>query len=365
MLTPATKSNHDGGKSIKQRPEESAKVGIRQIGQNTCGLFDFAYSKGNEIIGVGIGSEVGVASANKSGSLQNKQKDIFFVCNSNDLGKTWQGEREIPYESTGPISGITERNGTVFIWGANGFIWAKNEAKWQSVFEPKSEIYRFRYIEFLDNKTGFAASETEYGTQIFKTQDGGKSWNKVYENEISGHPFDLLVVDKDTAIIAINDEYIIRTEDGGKTWKAQELESTGRTIKEDDWISLTDNGASDLTLASDGVVWVVGKKGSLYYSDDKGKTWKRPDKMPNSIKEQELKSIAFSPSGNGVAVGQNGYIIISHDAGKTWNEIPQNAVKKHISENDVTKNPDKLIKVKFKNENAIVLGLLGVYEISF
>jgi hypothetical protein len=49
----------------------------------------------------------------------------------------------------------------------------------------------------------------------------------------------------------MNDEYIVRTEDGGKTWKPQELENTRRTIKEDDWIDLKDNGASDLTRASD------------------------------------------------------------------------------------------------------------------
>ncbi len=365
MRTAATESNYDGGKGIEQRSEETAKISLKQNGPNTCGLFDFVILKENELIGVGIGSEAGVASANKPGGVQSKSKEIFFVCSSGDLGKTWQGEREIPYENTGPISGITEHNRTVFIGGADGSIWVKNEAKWQSIFEPKSDSYRFRYIQFVDNETGFAACETEYGSQIFKTQNGGQSWNKVYENEISGHPFDLLVIDKNTAIIAINDEYILRTEDGGKTWKPEELENTGRTVKEDDWIDLNDNGASALALTSKGIVWVVGQKGSLYYSDDKGKTWKRPDKFPDSIKQQELQSIAFSPSGKGVAVGQNGYIILSEDAGKTWNEIPQGTIKEQVLASEVTKNLDKLIKVKFKNESAVILGSRGVYELSF
>lgn len=365
MRTAPTEPAYDDGKSIEQRFEESAKINLKQNGKNTCGLFDFVILKESELIGVGIGSEAGVASANKPGGLQNKPKEIFFVCNSDDLGKTWQGERGLPYESIGTISGITEHNQTPFIGGVDGSIWVKNETKWQSVYEPKSDSSSFRHIEFADNETGFAASETEYGSQIFKTQDGGKSWHQVYKNEISGHPFDLLVVDKDTAIVAMNDEYILRTEDGGKTWKPQALENTEKMIKEDDWIDLNDNGASDLTFTSDGIVWVVGQKGSLYYSDDKGKAWKRPDKMPDSIKQQELHSIAFSPSGKGVAVGQNGYIILSEDAGKTWSEIAQSTAKEQILESEVTRNLDKLIKVKFKNESAIILGSHGVYELSF
>lgn len=363
--TAALESNYGSNKNLKQQTEESAKINLKLNGRNICGLFDFVFSKENKIIGVGIGSEAGVAAANKQDGFENKSKEIFFVCSSDDFGKTWQGEKGIPYEKIGTVSGITQYDKATFIGGADGSIWVKDETKWQSVYEPKSDSYSFRHTEFANGESGFAVSETEYGSQIFKTQNGGKSWQKVYENEISGHPFDLLVINDNTAIVAMNNDYILRTEDGGKTWKPQELENTGRTIKEDDWIDLKDNGASDLTLTSGGIVWIVGKKGSLYYSDDKGKTWKRPDKMPDSIQQQELKSIAFSTIGKGVAVGENGYIIISEDNGRTWNEVPQNALKTNISESDVTKNLERLIKVKFNNENAIILGLQGVYEISF
>lgn len=363
--TVAVESDYSSNKNPKQQTEESAKINLRLIGTNTCGLFDFVFSKEKEIIGIGIGSEAGIASADKQSKFENNSKEVLFVCSSNDFGRTWQGEKGIPYERIGTILGITEFGNGILIGAADGSIWGKYETKWQPVHKPKSNSYGFRFIEFSGNEIGFAVSETEYGSQVFKTQNGGKDWHKVYENQISGHPFDLLVLDKSLVIIAMNDNYVLRTEDGGKTWKPQELENTGRTIKDDDWIDLKDNGASDLTLTSNGIVWVVGKKGSLYYSGDKGKSWKRPDKMPDSIQQQELKSIAFSTSGKGVAVGENGYIIITEDHGKTWNEVPQNALKKNISESDVTKKLERLIKVKFNNENAIILGLEGVYEISF
>jgi hypothetical protein len=87
--------------------------------------------------------------------------------------------------------------------------------------------------------------------------------------------------------------------------------------------------------------------------------------MPDSVHQQKLNSIAFSANGKGVVVGENGFIIISEDNGKTWNEIPQNALKRNFPESEVTKNLEKLVKVKFNNENAIILGLQNVYEISF
>jgi hypothetical protein len=178
MKTTAVESNSVSNKNQKQQPEESARINLKLNGRNTSGLFDFVFSKENKIIGIGIGSQSGVASANKKDGFESKSKEIFFVCSSDDWGKTWHGERGIPYENIGTISGITESDETAFIAGADGSIWTKNETKWQSIYEPKSDSYSFRHIEFASNGIGFAVSETEYGSQIFKTQNSGKLGKK-------------------------------------------------------------------------------------------------------------------------------------------------------------------------------------------
>jgi|GEM_PF-6666282 len=380
IKTGVVESKGQGDKNLTDSDKtKHPQIDLKLISKNACGLTDFVFSRNNKTIGIGLGGEIGFAKGNAIPSGNNKPTETPFptrktpspVCYSEDFGKSWQGENGLDFENLGSPQGITEINGKIFITGSRSPVWLNSENGWRGIYNPKNSKYSFENIEFAHNNEniGFVVSlsfsDTEHGSRIFKTQDGGKSWVKVYENIISGWPSDLLVVDKETAMVAMNDEYILRTEDGGNTWKPQELENTGRMIKEDDWIDLNDNGASDLTITSRGIVWVVGQKGSLYYSDDKGKTWKRPDKMPGSIGQQELHSIAFSPSGKGVAVGQNGYIIISEDEGKTWHEISQNVLKNNISESEVTKNLDKLTKVKFNDENAIVLGLQGIYELSF
>lgn len=74
-------------------------------------------------------------------------------------------------------------------------------------------------------------------------------------------------------------------------------------------------GASDLEISSD-IVWVVGDKGSIYFSEDKGKMWKRPTKLPDDITQKTLRSVAFSSLGKGAAVGEGGYVAISTDFGR-------------------------------------------------
>jgi photosystem II stability/assembly factor-like uncharacterized protein len=355
----------NGGGDNLTKTRETPRISFKRNGENKCGLFDFVLSNENSLIGFGLGSRIGTASANKQNGSEVRATRNIFVCSSEDRGKSWSGESGIPYENIGPISSIAENEQEVYIGGEDGSIWEKRGMTWQAIYEPKVNGCSFRQIDLSNNGVGFAACETKYGAQIFKTQNDGKTWQKVYENEISGHAFDLLVVDENVAIVAVNDDYVLRTEDGGKSWRPQELENTGRIVNDKDWIDLKDNGASALTLAPGGIVWITGKNGSLYYSDDEGETWKRPDKMPGSIQQQELKSIAFSTSGRGIVVGKKGYIIISEDNGKTWNEIPQTLLVKSISENDNPNLPDTLLKVRFSGENAIILGLLGVYEVSF
>jgi photosystem II stability/assembly factor-like uncharacterized protein len=356
IRTTAIESKNTDFKNLEKKDtKEAIPASIKLVGRNAHSVYDFVFSDSGEIVGVGIGNESG------------------YVYVSNDMGKSWKKEEAFVQNDKGSVKGIIKKGGDIYATNTGGMVIKRvsSETKWERISKPDPKLHSatyFRYIEFANDEIGYAVSEafseTEHGSRIFQTQDGGKTWKMVYENILSGMPFDLLVIDEKTAIVAMNDEYILRTEDGGKTWKPQELESTGKTIKEDDWIDLKNNGASDLTL-SNGIVWVVGEKGSLYYSDDKGKTWKRPDKMPDSIRQQELKSIAFSTDGKGVAVGENGYIIISEDNGKTWNEVSNDVLTKNILKNEVSKNLDRLVKVKFDNEKAIVLGLQGVYAISF
>ncbi len=63
--------------------------------------------------------------------------------------------------------------------------------------------------------------------------------------------------------------------------------------------------------------WAVGDRGSLFMSNDGGKSWKIQD---GAIKTGWwLRDIAFITPTKGIAVGASDTIVLTDDGGKTWN----------------------------------------------
>lgn len=233
----------------------------------------------------------------------------------------------------------------------------KEKNEWKIIAElPNFDLIS---IAFADEKIGFilARSPDITGCQVYKTVDGGLNWKKVYENEISGNPFDLLVINEKNVLLAINNNYIIRTEDGGVNWIPQGLESKNLIIKKSGWVETNEYGAAKFATSSDNKVWVVGKNGSIYYSDDWGNSWKKPNILPDDIKKQTLHSIAFSPKGRGIAIGQS-FIMITKDFGKSWTTVDYSQIEKQ-GEFEI------FWSINFINERGIVIGKNGIYEVVF
>lgn len=324
-----------------------SRMNIRFVSENKYSLVDIMNSdKG--IYGIGTG-------------VLDPGNNLYF---SRDIGKSWENASILPNLDKEPgFSRITENNG--ILWAVAGEWLVKNERAapdWQA-------IYKFPTIDIVDlsfdGEFGFAIGKIATGAQIFKTRNGGKHWEKVYENLASGNPFDLIVIDRDVIIVTMNDEYVLRTEDSGKTWVPQQIEPREAVIDDNDWVKLDKTGAANLQISPDRNCWIVGEKGSIYFSNDRGKTWNRPYNLPESLSRQSLNAIAFSAKGRGVAVGENGYIIISNDLGKSWNEITGDQFNKRLIKSSEIKRPDALEKVIFIGENALILGKEGIYELTF
>jgi len=334
----------------KVKGEEGIK--IQFLARNSPFVYDFVFSNGT-VVGVGTGEK-------------NRDDGLFVL---NERTKSWDKQPVDSVTGSGlAINDITLENDDIWIAGPAGLIMKKGESDehWRAM--ARIPVLEATLIDFADSRTAYIVSSAfnkrETGLRIFKTEDGGNSWKKVYENLIAGNPFDLAVIDANTVLIAMNDEYILRTENGGVTWQPIELEPTVEKIGSDDWIRLNRSGASDLEISSN-ICWVVGEKGSMYFSEDKGISWKRPIEMPVSVTGQSLRSIAFSPKGKGVSVGENGYILVSEDFGKTWNELSSHLMKETILKKEAGDGNENLHKVKFIEENAIILGKNGVYRLSF
>jgi photosystem II stability/assembly factor-like uncharacterized protein len=81
-----------------------------------------------------------------------------------------------------------------------------------------------------------------------------------------------------------------------------------------------------VTILSSGRAIVVGDKGLVMISDDKGRTWTREHLLKDHI-DYDLYSVAFTPNGRqGWTVGDGGSIFHSSDGGTTW----------HLQDSDVS-----------------------------
>ena len=323
----------------KSDKNEKNSESINFLEKNTHSISDFV-SVEDKVIGYGSeGSKIFV------------NENIF-------LNNSWEIVEILPRtDENSIVKNVFIKDDNIWAVAGRWIINKNGDNSWKRV----SEVSNFDLISiaFADDKTGFILARLPdiTGSQVYKTVDGGINWKIVYENEFSGNPFDLLVINEKKVILAINDNYILQTDDGGINWTPHGLEAENLIIKKSGWVELNKYGAAKFTTSSDGKIWVVGKNGSIYYSDDDAHSWKKPNILPDNVKEQKLYSITFSPRGKGVAIGQK-YIMITKDFGKSWEEFNSNQTEEQFKF-------ENLWNVNFINERAIIICSKGIYEVHF
>lgn len=316
---------------------------IKFLGKNNHAIFDFVNLNG-KFLGYGNG-----------GSKIFINENLFV---SNEVNKSWEISEILPEIDKNPgFKKIFVKDNNIWAVAGRWVLKKNSNSDWKHL--AKLPTFELVDIGFADDKTGFVLSSLDLtGCQVYKTIDGGVSWKKIYENPISGNPFDLFVINEKKVLLAVNDNYILRTEDGGITWLPQGLEPGNLNIKKSGWIETNEYGAAEITMSADNKLWVTGKKGSIYYSDDESVSWKKPEILPDNIKEQTLRSIAFSPEGKGIVIGQYEYIMVTRDFGKSWTEVNFKSIKDQ-------NRFEKLLNVNFIGEKGVILGKEGLYEVVF
>jgi len=213
-------------------------------------------------------------------------------------------------------------------------------------------------VKFFDRDTGYAAGRggnCERGSSgctwlsVFKTSDGGKTWSKSFRYEGIDTPWDIVVVDKNVAMVTAGGGWLHRTTNGGRSWKTVLDDGYGRCMS--------------LSRASDGRFWLFGKN-SIRVSDDLGKTWVEAPNIDSNILNHEWWSAAFTDTGTGVAVSEDASIVITRDNGRSWKLVPSNL---HVNGKiRVPNNPfdEALRGITLSGNKGIILGSQGDYLIT-
>lgn len=263
--------------------------------------------------------------------------------------------------------GLSIVKNCIWVSGSGGIVGKSTNAgeTWQWFVVPGQEKNEFRDIEALDSNTaivmGIAAP-----AYIFKTSNGGKTWEKVYQNNHPSMFLDAMDFKNRKEGIVVGDPidgkfFIAETKDGGNSWKetgklklpeAKNGEAffaasgtniiwsgfqyyivsgglTSRIFMNKTAIRLPTTqgeqmtGANGLAVQGKNILVASGdyknpdKADSAFvYSTDAGKTWQLPSTPTGGYRS----CICFAGKDTAIAVGLSG-IDITYDAGKNWNTI--------------------------------------------
>ncbi|MCC7506897.1 MAG: hypothetical protein IT259_16445 [Saprospiraceae bacterium] len=144
------------------------------------------------------------------------------------------------------------------------------------------------------------------GTGIFRSNDGGNNWKKVYEKCIVRN-----IVEAGNMLIAGSNKGILQSADGGETWQMV-LPTNNDVIS----VRVVDGGIAALV---EGKMPEDGQRTNQYYfSSDQGTNWQnRTASLPSA-----LNSIySLEQAGAYLFACSDGGIYRSADQGKTWDQI--------------------------------------------
>ncbi|PYJ51530.1 MAG: glycosyl hydrolase [Verrucomicrobia bacterium] len=245
------------------------------------------------------------------------------------------------------IEGVPGEPDAYYFGAVAGGVWKTNDggANWTPLFdkEPISSIGAIAVAPSDHNViyagTGEAAirGNTTYGTGVFKSIDGGKTWTNVGLKD--SRQIGALIVDPrngDVVLVAAlghafgpnQERGIFRTTDGGKTWTKvlSKDENTGGIDV------VFDPHNPNIVFAS---LWQArrqpwffssgGPGSGLYRSEDNGVTWKHLE--GNGLPDGILGKIGIAVSGAdsnrvyAIIEAKDGGLYRSDDAGQHWTRI--------------------------------------------
>lgn len=192
---------------------------------------------------------------------------------------------------------------------------------WEQIVFPPKKIYSFILDKNRPDERMFASGSLNGLGKIFRTDDGGATWQAVYTEPgqevvitgLSQHPRDMNVIFAGTSAGTV-----VKSTDSGDTWK-----NVGGTL---------DGPITDIAFdaARPLSVYAFSFNSKVYYSADGGLTWEdlstpataQTPEAASASMPVGLLSITVDPSISGRIYGsKNGGLFRSDDFGHRWNKI--------------------------------------------
>jgi len=204
--------------------------------------------------------------------------------------------------------------GRLLVVGDRGHVLFSDDQgrSWRQAAVPTQVMLTAVY--FHDQRLGWAVG---HDAVILRTRDGGETWKRVYCAPEKESPLlDILFFDAQNGIAVGAYGLYLVTADGGDTWEQQ-------------WVSEDDFHLNHVTRADSETLFIAAEAGTIYRSDDRGKTW---DTLPSPYRGSLFGILPLSRESL-LVFGLRGHLYRSDDGGVSWTEIktPTKAMLTHGS----------------------------------
>ena len=127
-----------------------------------------------------------------------------------------------------------------------------------------------------DKRQGREPEKRTIGRQVYRSEDGGKTWEKMSPDDLTlwgGKWYGVIYVDpNDPDVVYLPSTPFLRSEDGGRTWGENGIENLAQGVHVDHHALWIDPENSDH-------IW-SGNDGGLAVSYDRGRTWDVYENLP-------------------------------------------------------------------------------------
>lgn len=251
----------------------------------------------------------------------------------------WQKQVSNTEASFRSICAVSDR--IVWISGSKGtFVKTIDGGKnWVASQVQGAESLDFRDVHAFDVHTAIlvSAGEAEKGNaKIYRTEDGGKTWQIVYQTIQKGVFFDGIDFwDTQNGIIfsdPIDGKFVIlKTKDGGKSWNPIHPENIPENQKGE--AAFAASGTSLVTFGKNQAYICTGggESARVIYTENQGENWLAVKTNMPASQASGLFGLRFWDKQHGIAVGGDYQevnkaipnVLLTSDGGKTWQDAPQ------------------------------------------
>jgi photosystem II stability/assembly factor-like uncharacterized protein len=176
---------------------------------------------------------------------------------------------------------------------------------------------RVAQMDAFDENTAIIATAEGY---IYRTADGGATWDSVYSYTDDGWFDGCRVLNENVAVAfgdgpANGEMHFVRTDDKGATWtRIEGIDYMNAAYAYYTW------GLAACTVGEN--IWcsattVDYDASFVFRSTDAGLTWDSFE-IPVAVIPNYPRAIAFSDANNGMIAARGGYVIKTTDGGETW-----------------------------------------------